>query len=205
MLYGRQFCFIRETGLCVSSNKLLVSFRNERNLWALRAAPRSSQPLKLLYFLLFCIQKRFRLIVRKAGKTLRTHFSLGRVGCHPSVDFSCSWLTPVLQPVLRQPRRQKEDTWNLFLFVLAATFCLLMLRVGMTPMSVPPLPQLLSVQSHGLHRELQKYLTGNCSLPYTCLCLGSSDTKDKTCIKPSFWPGKCQQDPVQWRLGKGSF
>lgn len=98
--------------------------------------------------------------MRKAEKTLRTHFSLGRVGCHPSVDFSCSWLTPVLQPVLRQSRRQKEDTWNLFLFVLVAMFCVYMLRVGMTLMSVPPLPQLLSVQSHRLHGNFKNTSLG---------------------------------------------
>lgn len=138
--------------------------------------------------------------MRKAGKTLRTHFSLGGVACYPSVDFSWSWLASVLQPVLRQSRRQKEDTWNLFLLVLVAMFCLLMLSGNDPDVSPTPPTAAFSAESQAAW-ELQKYLTGNCSSPYACLCLGSSDTKDKTSIKPSFWPGKCQQDPVQWRAG----
>lgn len=135
--------------------------------------------------------------MRKAGKTLRTHFSLGGVGCYPCVDFSCSWLAPVLQPVLRQSRRQKEDTWNLFLLVLVALICLFMLSGNDPGVSPTPPTAAFSAESR---------LHGNSQIPHWELLLSwhlplSGKLGHKTSIKPSFWPGKCQQDPVQWRAG----
>lgn len=142
--------------------------------------------------------------MRKAGKTLRTHFSLGRVGWYPSVDFSCSWLAPVLQPVLRQSRRQKEDTWNLFLFILVAMFYLLMLRVEVTLMSVPPLPQLLSLQSWAAW-ELQKYLTGTAPYLTHASVWEARTQRTKLTSNPASDLANARRTQVSEGLSQGSF